>query len=98
MASITQRAINGEFAGSWRQNFEHLRHHNRPMRTGRRLAARDYLGDVGGVALGRVLFIFLGKVSRITSLVTRPPLGSFGSHCGGGLVKARSFCPRTNLV
>src|SRR5436190_10812295 len=80
MAAVAERAIHGDFACSRSENFHDLANHDRTMRARGRLAAGDDLGDVAGITFRRVLFILLGKVSRVLSAVSRPPLGFFRTH------------------
>ena len=85
MAAVAERAINGEFTCLRSKDLYSLAKHDRPMRAGGSLASVDHFGDVIGIALRRMLFILLRKVSRILSSVPRTPLGFFRTHVGGSV-------------
>ena len=72
MTAVSQRAIDGDISRPGREHAEDLGHHDRPVRSGRRLAAGDHLRHFVGIAVGLVLLVFLVEMPRILAAITRP--------------------------
>ena len=74
MAAVAERAIHDDFAGLRRERFHDLAHHDRAVRAGRRLAAREHPRHVFGVARGIVLLVFFAELPRVPAAVARASL------------------------
>jgi len=90
MAAVTESAIDADFARSRSEDFEDFRQHDRPVRTGGRLAASEDFLDRIGIPGGIVLLVFLLEAARVLAGVTRAaamrPGRAFGHRDGCGVV------------
>ena len=69
MATVSKCAIYRYFAGRRLENCKNLVDHDGSMRTGRSLATSEDFLDVGGVALGLVLFVLLIEATRVLAVI-----------------------------
>src|SRR5689334_18608772 len=69
--AVTERAINGNFAGFRIENLKNFRDHDRSVHSRRRFSGCENPCDRVGVFLGIALLIFLLETTRIFSRITR---------------------------
>ena len=70
MSAVTKRAIHRELSRLRAQDFQDLLHHDRPMRAGRSLSARQNFRDILGVTRGIVLLVFLLETARVFARIS----------------------------
>ena len=73
MTAVTKRAIHRQFAGPRREHFQNFRHHDGPVRSGRRFAGREHFRHGVAVALRVALLVFLLEPARVFAGITRTP-------------------------
>src|SRR5690349_14282344 len=102
MATVTERAIHGQFARPGRQHFQDFRHHDGTMRARRGFAGREDFGDGFRVTFRLVFFVFVLEPARVPAGVTpAPPVrGRWRDRYGAvsHAVKMREFGKRSENV
>ena len=73
MPAAAERAVDRDVAGRRPKAAQHLIHHDRPMRARGRLAGREDLLHVRGVALGVQLLVLVLEPARVPARVSRAP-------------------------
>ena len=77
VSAVAERAVDCDFAGLGRKDFQDLRHHDRPVRAGGRLAGGDDFGDGFRITLRIVLLVLLLETARVFAGITAD-----GAWCG----------------
>src|SRR5688572_6358656 len=80
MPAITERAIHGEFARLWRQDFHHFSNQNREVHACRRPASGNDPGYIVRITFRGALFILFRKLPWVLTRVPLPSFGLLGVH------------------
>ncbi len=70
MSSVSERAIDGEFAGAWLQDVEDFPDHDGEVRTSGGLSGGEDLGDGVRVLLGIEFLVFVLEVARVFTRIS----------------------------
>src|SRR5205085_7523502 len=80
MTAAAEGAIDGDVTGRRPKAVQHFGHHDRPVHPGGRLARRQDLLDVRGVAPRVEFLVLLVEMARVLALIPRSPSPHWLGH------------------